>query len=241
MWLDVALGVMILFGAIRGWFRGFVIQAIRLGGVVACVYAAAPLRDLSRPYVAPYLVSIRPGLLDRLLWWSAAAIAYVLVVGTATAFVKLYRKKTYGESEPNRGDQLAGFFLAGVRSAIVAAFLVSSLSKNALVWAAHVPWADEQAKSSVALGWNAQYHPADQIWQAPPVQQFVAHVRKMGIEEPEGDRSRPAVESAQTAQVATLPPRLDLPAPGELNPQATDFAHQFDKAFEALNRGNPRP
>ena len=45
MGLDIALGLMILLGAIRGWFRGFVLQALQLGGLVGCVYAAGPIRD----------------------------------------------------------------------------------------------------------------------------------------------------------------------------------------------------
>ena len=51
MGLDIALGIMVLLGAIRGWFRGFVLQAIRLGGLVGCVYAAGPIRDYARPHV----------------------------------------------------------------------------------------------------------------------------------------------------------------------------------------------
>src|SRR5580693_4907440 len=111
MGLDIALGIMVLLAAIRGWFRGFVLQSIRLGGLVGCVYAAAPVRDLVRPYVAEYLKSVKPELLDRLLWWSAAVIGYVLAVGLASLAVKMYRRRPFGEVEPNRTDQSAGFLL----------------------------------------------------------------------------------------------------------------------------------
>ena len=75
MGLDIALGVMILLGAIRGWFRGFVLQAIRLGGLVGCVYAAGPIRDQARPHVVPLPGrSIPPPMLDRMLWWSSAVV-----------------------------------------------------------------------------------------------------------------------------------------------------------------------
>ena len=48
MGLDIALGIMVLLGAIRGWFKGFVLQAIRLSGLVGCVYAAGPVRDYAQ-------------------------------------------------------------------------------------------------------------------------------------------------------------------------------------------------
>src|SRR4051794_28680572 len=80
MGLDLALGAIVLLTAIRGWLKGFILQAIRLAGLVACVYLADPVRDLAKPYVLPHLPSIRPELIDRLLWWSAAAISYVALV-----------------------------------------------------------------------------------------------------------------------------------------------------------------
>src|SRR3954447_21456464 len=43
MGLDLALAVIVLLSAVRGWLKGFVLQAIRLSGIVACVYAADPV------------------------------------------------------------------------------------------------------------------------------------------------------------------------------------------------------
>ena len=54
MGLDVALGVIILIAAIRGWLQGFVYQAIRIGGLVAGIYLAAPVRDQAKPHIVAY-------------------------------------------------------------------------------------------------------------------------------------------------------------------------------------------
>src|SRR4051794_40995542 len=125
MGLDLALGVVVLLGAIRGWLKGFVLQAIRLTGLVACVYAADPVRDLVKPYVLPHLPSIRPELVDRIIWWSAAAVSYVVLVGLATLVHKLSRRQAFGIAEPRRNDQYAGFALGAVKGVLVAMFLVS--------------------------------------------------------------------------------------------------------------------
>ena len=52
MGLDLALGVIILIAAFRGWFQGFVSQAVRLaiaGGLSLRVRSSARLRQAIRP------------------------------------------------------------------------------------------------------------------------------------------------------------------------------------------------
>src|SRR5262249_26336118 len=114
MGLDVALGVLILLAAVRGWFKGFFLQAIGLGALVSCVYLADPLRDFARPHAAEYLPAIRPELLDRLLWWTCAVVAYLVIAGVGRGLLKASRRRPYGEIEPNRGDQGAGFALGAL-------------------------------------------------------------------------------------------------------------------------------
>src|SRR4051812_14035103 len=98
MGLDIILGLFLLAAAIRGWFRGFLLQSIRLGGLVGSIYAASPIRDAARPYAVQYLPSIRPELLDRLLWWTGAIACYVVSVGLATLAVKMARRRPFGET-----------------------------------------------------------------------------------------------------------------------------------------------
>ena len=236
MGLDIALGVMILLGSIRGWFRGFVLQAIRLGGVVGCVYAADPVRDWVRPHVASYLASVPPQMLDRMLWWASAVASYIAMVGLGTLAVKLYRRRPYGEPEPNRADQFAGFLLSIGKGAVIAAFLVGAIDKYALGWVKQVPWAADQLKTSKALVLNEKYRPADQIWAAAPVQHFVAHVQKMGVATPSGEAKAPESPEPAPVQTASRPPRLDLPPRDVLDPRAADFTEKFDEAFRRIDR-----
>ncbi len=250
MGLDIALGLMVLMAGIRGWFRGLVLQAIQVGAIVGAAYAAAPVRDYARPYVAPYLTTIRASLLDRMLWWASASATYLVAVGVAGLIVKLYRKRPYGEPEPNRLDQFAGFLAGSAKGVITAAFLVAALEKNALTYIRQVSWAEEQARTSNALVWNQQYQPAERIWTAQPVQVFVAQVRRMGLdggpEHPgtpgeKADAVLPA--SAPAAQASTArSPRLGLrgPAEGELDPAAPGFLDRFDQAFRAIDQFKPR-
>src|SRR6516162_5493091 len=127
MGLDVALGVVILIAAIRGWLQGFIYQFIRIGGLIACVYLAAPVRDQVKPHVRGYLPSIPPDLADRLLWWVSASATYIVLVGALTLVLKMTRRPEIPGMIPqrSRNDQFAGFLLGIAKGGLIAAFLVA--------------------------------------------------------------------------------------------------------------------
>jgi uncharacterized membrane protein required for colicin V production len=247
MGLDLALGCLVLLNAVRGWLRGFLIQATHLGGLVACVYVADPLRDLVKPEVAKYLPTIAPGLMDRLLWWSSAVVAYIVMVGVASLVIKMHRRQPFGEVEPDRTDQFAGFLLGTGKGLLVAAFLTAGLEKYALETIQGVDWAREQAKTSTVLRWNADYRPVARIWSMPPVQHYVAHVRRMGLNGPSPQTADPKTESgpepeprseakAETDPVRTAsrPPRLRVPPGDFAEPGPSDSSSELDRKFKAI-------
>lgn len=208
MGLDVALGVVILIAAIRGWLQGFFYQFIRICGLIACVYLAAPVRDRMKPQVASYLPSIRADLVDRLLWWVSASVCYIVIVGVATLVMKMTRRPEIPGVVPqrSRNDQFAGFLLGIAKGGLVAAFLVAALDDYGREQIQALPWAEQQVKSSQALAWNGQYHPASRIWGSVPVQHFVNHIHRMGLQAPDkpaasGDAGesgdRPVVQTAR--------------------------------------------
>lgn len=239
MGLDLALGGLVLVTAIRGWLKGFVLQAVRLAGLVACVYLADPVRDQARPYVLAYLPKIRPDLVDRLLWWSSAVISYVVLVGLATLAVTLHRRQPIGLTEPNRNDQFAGFLLGGAKGVLIALLLVASLQKNASERIKALPWADEQARTSRVLRWNERYQPAARIWAAPPVRHFVSRVRQRGLTSP-ADAPPISAEPKPVRTAAGRPPRLSIPSASEEDHSAALRAlgldDQIARAIESVKR-----
>ena len=59
MGLDLTLGALVLIAALRGWFKGFLLQAIALSSLIGCVYIADPIRDFARPHAIDYLPGVR--------------------------------------------------------------------------------------------------------------------------------------------------------------------------------------
>ena len=239
MGLDLALAGIVLVTAIRGWFKGFMVQAIRLAAFVASVYVAAPLRDEIKSRAMEYLPTIPPQIVDRLLWWSALAISYVLLTGVASFALAIVRRQTYGNTDKGRGDQFAGFGLSMVKGAIMVAFLLSSLQKHGEKFLGNIPMAQEQTRESLAWKFNGEYQPADKIWAFPPVQLFVNQVTRMGMTAPESSAAAPAAKDEVSARTEGRAPKLRLHAQGErgfnpADPLNGDFGAPFKAIQDAL-------
>ncbi len=205
MGLDLALGVVILITAFRGWFRGFISQAVRIGGLIACVYLADPVRDYAKPRVLPYLPSIPAELVDRVLWWVSAVLIYVVLVGVVTLVIKMTRRPEIpGIPEASRNDQFAGLLLGLVKGALIAVFVTAGVQKFALSHIQSISWADDQAKNSRALKWNEQYQPVVWIWRSQPVSHFVNHIQRMGLQNPTEATQAADDGESQAAGGATL-------------------------------------
>jgi uncharacterized membrane protein required for colicin V production len=242
MGLDIALGVVVLLAGIRGWLKGFVRQAIGLGALVGCVYLADPIRDYVRPHTQAYFPSIRPELFDKLLWWVAAVLAYIVSAGLAIWVVKLYRRRPYGDPELHRADQGAGFTLGLAKGVILGVFLTAGILKYEPTYSKFVPtgWIDDTVKASVALDWSRQWKPADRIWNSMPVQAFVGHVwtRGLWVDEPKSAEKPPV----QAAAAPSAPKTLQVPKTPEdpIDPASPDFLRQLDNAIRHEGIANSR-
>jgi uncharacterized membrane protein required for colicin V production len=254
MGVDIALGLIILIWAVRGYLRGFVLQAIHLAGLVACVYLANPIRDFARPHLQPQFPSIQPELLDRLIWWTAAVGSLVLMTGLAAWIFKASRRRPLGEPEPDYADKGAGFVLGATKGLVVAAALAYLFDTYALGHLKNLPWLDKQARDSRSLAWSREYRPAVRLWESQPVQLFVTHVRSNGLTSPaprsvvEAGASaileaaqptqNPQTRQAQAPTAPPLraapPPSLKLqapPQPRSPRPGSPEFLQEFDKAL----------
>ena len=253
MGLDVALGVIILIAAIRGWLQGFVYQAIRLAGVVACIYLAAPVREQAKPHLIAYLPTIQPDLVDRLFWWVSAAVSYVVLVGVTTLVIKMTRRPEIPgiPVQSGRNDQFAGFLLGAAKGVLLAAFMTAGVQNYALTQVATIPWADQQVKTSMALRWNEQYQPATKIWSSPPVQHFVSRIQRMGWQSPNEGPARPDEKAGERPVVQTasrppdqvvgpskprsVPPNVSANPPATAAPKLRIADPEIERAVEEIN------
>ncbi|WZO96886.1 CvpA family protein [Isosphaeraceae bacterium EP7] len=240
MGIDLALGALILFGAIRGWLRGFLFPAIRWVSLIGCVYAADPVRDALRPYLAESLRSMKPELLDRMLWWASAVLCYLCFVGLAGLAVRIQRRRPYGEPEPNRLDQFGGLVLGTAKGFAFAALIVAGLDRFGREQIKGVDWAEQQASTSRSLVWNAAYQPVPRAWNSPPVQAFVSRVRLRGLaasnpNSPDDTHEVPPAATA-AANPVKLPRPLELPIPERESLPRPEWGDELNSAVRPDSR-----
>ncbi len=231
MGLDLSLGVIILVAALRGWLKGFVNQAVRIGGFIACVYLADPVREQVRPYVLGKMPAIEVGLLDRILWWVAAVVSFIVLVGLTNLAIQLTRTPPPPGAPPSRrDDQFGGLLLGSAKGLLVAAFLAAAVEKYGIDIAHNFSWAERQTTGSYALKWTAQFHPAPRIWAAPPVRSFVEHIQRNGLKGPIQDEAEKQVarQTSVDAEASGRLPRLDLPPAEAPLPDTAPKASDLD-------------
>jgi uncharacterized membrane protein required for colicin V production len=235
MVFDLALGGLVLMAAFRGWLKGFVVQAIRIGGLLAAVFVAVPVRDGIKPYAIAYLPTIRPDLVDRLFWWASAIVSYFVIVGVASLIVATSRRQQFGFNELDRNDQFAGFGLGLVKGVLVAAFLVAAIHKYAQGYLEKIPYAVDQTKESMAWYWNERYHPAARVWATTPVQQLVNHIQRMGCNKPSEATEQPS----NPVQTASRTPNLSVPGgpPLSVDPELRHMVESLQAELRALDVG----
>jgi hypothetical protein len=223
MGLDLALGSLIAMAAIRGWFKGFTSQAVRLFGLAGCFYLAGPVREQARPFVFSKLPSLDPGLLDRILWWTCAVVSYLVLVGFSTLAIQLMKTPPEpGMPRSHRQDRFAGLFLGAAKGLLVVSFLAAGILKYGGELNRFLPWSERQTQGSYALLWSERYQPVPRIWASPPVRHFVEHIQHNGL--PPSDETVSAKQVAERtsgeAESETAAPRLEVPPAETVVPDA---------------------
>ena len=177
------------------------------------MYLAEPVRDYAKPHVLPYLPTIQPELVDRLLWWVSAVVAYVVLVGVASLVIKMTRRPEIpGIAQSGRNDQFAGFMLGATKGLLVAAFATAGIQKYAMEQVKTVAWAEEQVKTSWALKWSETYRPVPRIWSSRPVQHFVNYIERMGLRKPGEPSQSPAGEEDDARRALPYAPPAGRPS-----------------------------
>jgi hypothetical protein len=241
MGLDITLGCLLLLGGIRGWIKGFLLQAIHLGALIGAIFLADPVSDLARPYLAPHLPSLQPAIIDRVLWWAAAVLSYIVVSGVPTSLVRLVRSRPAAELDPRWGDNGMGFLLGVAKALITVSFLTWGLESFAVPrYANDSGWVGKQLNTSRGLELARRHQPGRQIWTSEPVQMVVNRVKTRGLGAVDGVKSTvpslgpqvptlpggegPSLEPLVPASARAKPPTVPAQVPAvELDPELREI------------------
>ena len=129
MGLDVALGVIILIAAIRGWLQGFLYQAIRHRRT-DCVRVSGRAGPRSGEAVHPALLADDPSGPGGPALVVGCGVRHLCRAGGATTLALKMTKRPEIPGIPpqrSRNDQFAGFLFGIAKGALIAAFLAAGI------------------------------------------------------------------------------------------------------------------
>jgi hypothetical protein len=171
--------------------------------------------------------AINPDLMDRILWWIAAVVSYVLLVGLATLAIQLSRTPLPKDSplSARHEDQIGGLIIGLVKGLLVAASLATVAVSYTPELTQNVPWIKRQCNGSYALAWTAIYRPISRLWETVPVRNFVEHITRNGLKGQMPSEFEAVKNVAERDLIegdpAARPPRLFVEPMRELLPQSS--------------------
>ena len=123
MYVDVGFGVLLLFGAIRGYRQGFAKQMVQLSGLVAALLLTESAVDVAWPLVGGEMTVVPESVREPVLFFALFASIVIAVWLLGAVYLSWYRQRTFGANKPSAGDHLFGV----APGLLKAAFLVCVL------------------------------------------------------------------------------------------------------------------
>ena len=240
MGLDLVLGLIILIAALRGWFKGFTNQAVRIAGFIACFYLADPVREQARPYVLAKLPTHRSRIAgpDPLVDLRGRLVHRPGGIQHPGHPVDAHCPGP-GVPRSRRDDRFAGSSSARPRDCFSWLSWPRAFRNTAIDLAHNFPWTERQTEGSYALQWTDRYQPVPRIWSCPagppvrrahPAQRSEAIRSKLQAGKQVAERTLGRGRGAGAAPRAGRSPRRSAPAGRHI--RALDLDPELVKELE---------
>lgn len=119
MWIDVAMGLVLALGALRGFRVGFAKPMVHLTGLVAGLLAAEPLSHWVAEHAGERLAFLPAAIRPAALFFACLVAMYAVLTLVGCSYLRWYRTQFLGENKPSFGDRFVGIGLGLVKGAIV--------------------------------------------------------------------------------------------------------------------------
>lgn len=176
MILDIAFGILILSGLVRGYRRGFLRQTMFVGGIILGVMFAGDLVGVLGKEIEPQLKSVPIALRPSTMHVGAIAVIAIITWIVGALVFSRNREKVVGMSGPSPLDRLAGATLGVAAAAVLIALAVAGLE--------HLPRdvrRNDTVSGQIAASKGVQYAKkspiAPWILDVPEVKDALAHAQ----------------------------------------------------------------
>lgn len=123
MFLDLFILVALIYGAVRGYFKGFFLQSLTLVALVAGIWAGLKLND----YFAQWLLKVFH-IGETILPYVAFAIIFVIVI-VIVHFIGVFLTKSLSESVIGALNKWGGFLFGLLKMAFIVSIVLFLIQK----------------------------------------------------------------------------------------------------------------
>lgn len=129
MGFDIGLGIVLLWGAIQGYRKGFAQPAIQWTGILLGILLADPIARRLEPAAAPYLKALPEKLQTAILFLGLMFVIWLTFSITCSRYLAAFRKKAFGENKPSDGDRFFGVGFGVAKAAVFVLVFVFGINQ----------------------------------------------------------------------------------------------------------------
>lgn len=178
MGFDIAIGIVLLLGAIRGFKKGFARQILTISSIViAFVFAKTLAERLASP-LAKFLQDYPDQISESIVYTGSLLGIFLTINLVGTLYLYVYRTRTMGVNVPSVQDRIVGILVGVVVAGFVGCVLIAQYERlPSMIRENDAVQSHYTASHGVKL---AQEHRiAARVWETPEVQRTYEHMGRL--------------------------------------------------------------
>lgn len=178
MGFDIAVGIVLFLGAVRGFKKGFARQILTVSSLVIALVFADPLAKHFPKQVHKLVEDYPADIAESMLGTGALLLIFLLINGAGTLYLYVYRTRSLGVNTPSLGDRIVGIGMGVAIAAFIACigiatyrYLPSTIRENDLV--------QSHYEKSRAIKLAEENQIAEKVWETQEVQRAYLHMGRL--------------------------------------------------------------
>lgn len=178
MGFDIAIGIVLLLGAVRGFKKGFARQILTLTSLILAFVFAKPLAErLAGPLAGP-LEQFPEAVAESMVYTGSLLGLFLVVNLFGTLYLYVYRTRSLGVNAPSLQDRIVGVFVGVAVGGFIACVLISQVSRlPAMVRESDIVQTHFTGSRGVKLA--MEYQISTRVWETPEVQRAYLHAGRL--------------------------------------------------------------
>jgi uncharacterized membrane protein required for colicin V production len=178
MFIDVVVGMLVLYTCWRAFRQGFARQSIQLAGLGLGVCLAEPAAVKLKPWAAKHIQQVPEPLHGAMLALGAAFLVWLVVSVIGSFMLASYRRRIYGENVPSFGDNVFGIGIGAMKAAFLVSLIVFGFDRLPEPLRKMGP-VEEQIQQSKSVAVSRDFNLVDRLIEVQEVQSIGKRIEEV--------------------------------------------------------------